>query len=248
MYESLSDSNIKIKAQIAEKEKLISDLDAYARSVAHDLKNPITNIIGFCDIIDKNIKNNDPDIARKHLTVIIEQSHKMNAIVNGLLMLARIRNDAMELYPVSMEEPFNEAMLRLKNDFDDRAAGIQMPGSWPRVMGNTIWIEEIWSNLISNALKYGGSPPEIAVGYEILPGFGYRFWIKDNGEGLDQESSKKLFSDFERLGRKDAQGFGLGLSIVKRIVNKLGGEVYVDSLHQKGAGCIFSFTLKSASQ
>jgi signal transduction histidine kinase len=120
-----------------------------------------------------------------------------------------------------------------------------MPEEWPYVYGYTQWVEQVWINLINNALKYGGNPPEIRIGYTRESPSSVRFWIKDNGKGLPPASLQKLFNDFERLGNKDTDGTGLGLSIVKRLINKMGGVISVESTNQPGEGCTFSFTLMS---
>ena len=114
-------------------------------------------------------------------------------------------------------------------------------------MGNQQWIEEVWVNLISNAIKYGGNPPVIHIGFEETSPTTYRFWVRDNGKGLTANSFEKIFEDFERLGRKEVEGHGFGLAIVKRIVEKLGGQVKVSSTNKPGDGCVFSFTLLSTS-
>ena len=99
---------------------------------------------------------------------------------------------------------------------------------------------------MSNAIKYGGDPPEITLGYDKTNTGFIRFWIQDNGIGLNPSEVGKLFIDFERLGHKNIEGHGLGLSIVKRIVEKLGGEVSVTSENISGNGSVFSFTLRLA--
>jgi signal transduction histidine kinase len=103
----------------------------------------------------------------------------------------------------------------------------------------------VWSNYIINALKYGGKPPRLEFGSDPLPGEMVRFWLKDNGDGISPENQQQLFTPFERLGKIYARGEGLGLSIVKRIVENLGGEVGVESQGLPGEGSTFSFTLRA---
>ena len=111
-------------------------------------------------------------------------------------------------------------------------------------MGYGPWIEEVWSNYISNAMKYGGQPPQVTLGYDVLTNGWVRFWVKDNGPGIDPVAQKRLFQEFERLDQKRAQGYGLGLSVVRRIMERLGGEVGVESA--VGVGSLFFFTLPVA--
>jgi signal transduction histidine kinase len=104
-----------------------------------------------------------------------------------------------------------------------------------------MWVEEIWINYISNAIKYGGTPPQITLGSNLQSNGTVCFWVHDNGSGITPDDQAKLFIPFSRLEQREAEGHGLGLSIVERIVNKLGGQVAVDSV--PGEGTTFSFTL-----
>ena len=124
---------------------------------------------------------------------------------------------------------------------------IILPDSWPVALGYGPWVEEVWTNYLSNAIKYGGHPPYVTMGATAQADGIIRFWIQDNGSGLTPEQQERLFTPFMRLDQSRAQGHGLGLSIVRRIVEKLGGEVGVKSDGVPGQGSIFSFTLFSAS-
>jgi two-component system sensor histidine kinase/response regulator len=99
----------------------------------------------------------------------------------------------------------------------------------------------VWANYISNAIKYGGRPPHIELGATAQDDGMVRFWVRDNGAGLTPEEQTRLFIPFTRLDQVQVKGHGLGLSIVRRIVGKLGGQVGVES--QVGQGSVFSFTL-----
>ena len=238
------ESNTRLRNEIVSKEKLIEDLDAYARTVAHDLKNPISGVIGLTEFIKDDILNQNQDQAFELLDMLHEQGHKMLKIVDELLLLSRIRKEDIQLVKVDMQSIVNEAINRIYKHHEDRKATFELPETWPEVMGHPQWIEEVWSNLISNAIKYGGKPPKIVMGSEKMDNNCYRFWIQDNGNGLPVESFEKLFTDFERLGKKNVEGHGLGLSITKRIIEKLGGQVFVSSENIPGKGCVFSFTLQ----
>lgn len=241
------ESNIRLKNEILENERLIADLDAYARSVAHDLKNPIGGVIGLTEFIKEDILNQKQEQAFELLDILNEQGHKMLAIVDELLLLSRIRKEDILPVQIDMHSIVKAAINRLGQQVKDRGAKFKIPENWPVVKGNPQWIEEVWVNLISNAIKYGGDPPEIVIGTERLISGWSRFWIQDNGNGLPAELYEKLFTDFERLGQQSIEGHGLGLSITKRIIEKLGGQVLVSSKNIPGKGCIFSFTLAEVS-
>jgi len=237
------ETNVLLRNEILEKEKLIADLDAYARSVAHDLKNPISGMIGLTDFIKDYILSQNTDEALELLEMVNTQSQKMVEIVDELLLLSRIRKEDIVPVKIDMYSIVKEAINRLKYLVESRGAIIEFPEEWPVVMGHGQWIEEVWVNLISNSIKYGGDPPKIVIGSDKVPMGFYRFWISDNGPGISQEFMDKLFVDFERLGQKKVEGHGLGLSITKRIIEKLGGKVFVTSENIPGQGCTFSFLL-----
>jgi signal transduction histidine kinase len=107
-------------------------------------------------------------------------------------------------------------------------------------------VEEIWANYVSNAIKYGGSPPRVELGGDELPDGKVRFWVRDNGVGLSKEDQSKLFRIFTRLGQSDASGHGLGLSIVESIAERLKGQVGVES--EVGQGSLFYFILPAGGR
>jgi signal transduction histidine kinase len=106
----------------------------------------------------------------------------------------------------------------------------------------------VWVNYLSNALKYGGQPPQIELGAAEKSDGMVRFWVRDNGPGLRLDEQARLFTPFTKLSQAQTKGHGLGLSIVRRIVIKLGGEVGVESAGVAGQGCVFSFTLPGIEQ
>ena len=118
---------------------------------------------------------------------------------------------------------------------------ITQPDAWPTAVGYAPWLEEVWTNYISNALKYGGQPPQVTIGATTLDNGMVQFWVQDNGNGIASKDQDKLFAEFSRIDTDRAKGHGLGLSIVKRIIQRLGGEVGVES--QIGQGSKFYFTL-----
>lgn len=127
-------------------------------------------------------------------------------------------------------------------------AQIHVPSYWPLAMGYAPWIEEVWDNYLSNAIKYGGKPPHLELGADELEGGYVCFWVRDDGDGIPQDEQERLFGAFSSVTTNKQMGHGLGLSIVKRIVEKLGGEVWVESSGEPGQGSVFSFTLPAAKE
>jgi signal transduction histidine kinase len=146
---------------------------------------------------------------------------------------------------VNMQEIAADVRERLDLMVQEFKAEVIMPDEWPAAKGYAPWIAEVLANYISNALKYGGRPPRIELGATPENGR-VKFWVRDNGEGLTPEQQTQLFRPFTRLSQEnEVEGHGLGLSIVHRIVEKLGGEVGVEST--KGEGSVFSFSLPASS-
>jgi signal transduction histidine kinase len=140
-----------------------------------------------------------------------------------------------------MESAFHEVRSRLEEMIIKHDAEIMVVSDLPAAFAYGPWIEQVWTNLLSNAIKYGGQPPCVEVGAAELDDGTVRYWVKDNGQGLSQEQSSRLFKPFSRLHTKSVSGHGLGLSIARRIVDRLGGEIGVES--ELGQGSTFFFTM-----
>jgi signal transduction histidine kinase len=164
----------------------------------------------------------------------------MESIINELLLLAGVRKTAVEPTPLEMALVVDEARQRLAYMIEQTGAQVSIAADWPVALGYGPWIEEVWVNYLANALRYGGQPPTIEVGGDNANGMA-RFWVRDEGPGLSAEDQAKLFRPFTQLNQVRTKGHGLGLSIVRRIVEKLGGQVGVES--EPGQGALFYFTL-----
>jgi signal transduction histidine kinase len=222
-------------------------LDAFAHSVAHDLKNPLTLIVGFADMLRDSLDTIPKETVFESLNTIVEYGIKMSSIVDALLLLASVGGgNEVETEPVNMDYITREVIKRMEHTFKEYKAELVLPPFWPVAMGYGPWLEEVWYNYLSNAVKYGGRPPVLHLGCDTSDNGALRFWVKDNGPGLNLDNSMALFMPQSRKRRdRTVSGHGLGLSIVHRIIDRLGGEVGVES--QPGEGSTFYFTLPAAS-
>ena len=230
-----------------EREQLIADLNAYAHSVAHDLKNPVGVILGFADMLERDLATLAPAEIGNAARAITRSGHKLIGIIDDLLLFAQVQSTAVEVGPLDMATLVAEALFRLSHLRAEYRAEISLPAAWPVALGHAQWVEEVWVNYISNALKYGGRPPRVELGYDLLPAGSVRFWVNDNGDGIPPERCAQLFAPFARFAPASVGGHGLGLSIVRRIVGKLGGEAGVESDGVPGQGSLFYFTLPAAN-
>lgn len=220
------------------------ELDAFAHTVAHDLRNPLNIILGYAELLNRRILPED-SLGIQAAQGLLRSAMKMADIINALLLLAGVRQQALPKFtPVDMSQVVQEALKRLGIVLERTQAEIVLPDHWPTVWSYAPWLEEVWVNYIDNALKYGGQPPRVELGATLLPDDRVRFWVRDNGPGMSQEQQAHLFIPFQRLGSHTAEGHGLGLSIVRRIMDRLGGEAGVESA--PGEGSTFFFTLSAA--
>jgi PAS domain S-box-containing protein len=230
-----------------DRERLIADLNAYAHSVAHDLKNPVGVIIGFADMLERDLNTFSPREIGELAQAIARSGQKLNGIIDELLLFAQVQNAEVQAGPLDMATVVAEALFRLSHLKAEYHAEISLPDSWPVASGYAQWVEEVWVNYIGNALKYGGRPPQVQIGSDLqLDGF-LRFWVRDNGDGISPDTCAQLFAPFARFAPTRAAGHGLGLSIAQRVVEKLGGQVGVESEGLPGRGSLFFFTLPAAS-
>lgn len=218
-------------------------LESFAHTVAHDLKGPLSTIIGSAEFLKFADESWPIDDLRELTNIIAESSHKMLDIINGLLLLASVGQQNAEITPVEMSNAFSEARSRLEDMIEMHQAEVVVVSELPPSWGYGPWVEQVWTNLLSNAVRYGGQPPSVQVGATEMDDGSIRYWVKDNGKGLTEGQQARLFKPFTRLHDKPVSGHGLGLSIARRIVDRLGGEIGVES--ELGTGCVFYFTLSA---
>lgn len=238
--------SIMLLYDITEQRRAISELDAYAHTVAHDLKNPLSNIILLAEMVTMFENEDLSEHILERITSIHDNAEKMNEIIDALLTFARIRRASdVELVTLDSQHIVESVLKRYQGKIAERMALIQRPQTWHAARGHAAWVEEIWANYISNAIKYGGETPLIKLGSDLQDDGMVRFWVKDNGAGMTEEQAHSLFTPSKRLEQhQNIEGHGFGLSIVQRIVERLGGTVGVDSV--AGMGSTFYFTLPAA--
>ncbi|MGD2206411.1 MAG: HAMP domain-containing sensor histidine kinase [Anaerolineae bacterium] len=228
------------------------ELDAFAHTVAHDLKEPVSVVVGFAEFLLQNLETMSPQDVAEGLRYVLKTSRQLDRIIEELMLLTGVRTQEVVPEPLDMGHIVEESIERLRVLIEEQHAQITLidKEAWPVALGYAPWIAEVWANYISNAIKYGGRPPRVELGAEQatdLPASHpamIRFWVRDNGPGLSTEAQIDLFAPFSRLEQIRAKGHGLGLSVVRRIVEKLSGEVGVES--ELGRGSTFFFTLPVA--
>ncbi|WP_346860239.1 histidine kinase N-terminal 7TM domain-containing protein [uncultured Draconibacterium sp.] len=239
----LKNSNKQLLQEVEKNEKLIEDLDSFAHTLAHDLKNSLGSIFSSSELVIELFEENNKELILDLLTMIRDSSRHTIDLTNELLKMATAGHQDVEKEAVDMAGTFLLAQKQLSETIAQKEAQITTPATWEPALGYSAWIVEVWINYLGNALKYAGDAPKIEVGCDKPKGNKVRFWIKDSGDGIPKDQQHKLFEKHVRLAPEKALGYGLGLSIVKRIVEKLDGTVGVKSTGLKGEGSLFYFTL-----
>ncbi|NTU64619.1 MAG: PAS domain-containing protein, partial [Chloroflexi bacterium] len=206
------------------------ELDAFAHTVAHDLKHPLTAMIGYSQSLKRSMRNMPAEQADAALDKIASSGEKMAAIVDALLLLSQVRLvEELRLTPLDMSAIVAGALERLSVLKTECQAEIVLPDRWPTALGHGPWVEEVWVNYLSNAFKYGGAAPRIELNAREQVDDAsdqrpmVRFWVRDYGPGIAPEKRADLFAPLSQVSSASDRR-GLGLSIVQRIVTRLGGE------------------------
>jgi signal transduction histidine kinase len=245
-----------VHERTAQLEARNEELNAFAHTVAHDLKGPLSVSMGYAETLRDLCDVLPADELQGHLSVLERNGRKMKSIIEELMLLAGVRQMEVELELLDMASIVAEAWKRLDYLIEEHQAEITRPPaeSWPVALGYGPWIEEVWVNYISNAIRYGGDPPRVELGFDEsadqpvsagafvgLPTDSMIcFWVRDNGYGLTPEEQARLFTPFTQLSQVRARGHGLGLSIVRRIMDKLDGRAWVESNLSQGSTFFFA--------
>lgn len=234
--------NLQVKnAELADKNR---ELNAFTRTVAHDLKTPVTNLISLSELLLEEHSGGLHAQALQSLQHILKSGENMLSLIRALQLLERVSSQEITLAPVDMGYIVVQVKQRLFQMFKQYQGELILPQNWPMVQCYAPWVEEIWANYLTNGLKYGGRPPRLELGSTPCEDM-IRFWVRDNGHGLNAEAQSQLFTPFSWVTHKRSEdGHGLGLYVARRIVNRMGGEVGVES--KEGGGSLFYFTLMAS--
>ncbi len=241
---TLQDMRRRLQEKNEQLQQQNKELDAFAHTVAHDLKSPLSKIIGSLSILQEYVWPMLDEELQGVMRISLKAGQDMANIIDELLLLAGVRKGEIEVVPLDMADIVARSQNRLSHIIEAYQAEIITPSDWPPALGYAPWIEEVWTNYLSNGLKYGGQPPKLELGATPQADGMIRFWIRDNGPGLTPEAQAALFTEFTRLSEVRIEGYGLGLSIVRRIMDKLEGLVGVES--EVSQGSTFYFALPGA--
>ncbi|RJP60445.1 MAG: PAS domain S-box protein [Candidatus Auribacter fodinae] len=221
-----------------------AEMERFLYTVSHDLKSPLVTIEGFLNIVKKDLKKNDTSKLQSFISRMLNASVKMRELLDDLLNLSRIGRVVNEYEDVSFRDIVNDAMELLSVSIEKKNIKITVEDNLPTVRGDRQRLTEVVMNLLENAIKFTSSEknPVITVGTKKGED-GVIYFVKDNGIGIDPIYFEKIFGLFNKLD-PNSEGTGVGLALIKRIIECHNGKIWVESNGQ-GKGCTFCFTIKA---
>ena len=227
-------------------EEALLELNTFAYSVAHDLRAPLRAIAGFSDLLREDYAAKLPAAAWEYVLRITENAKRMDTLIMDLLTYSRLTREQMPNETVELRSLLAEILVRLEPEVQLSGAHLDVSGPYPRVLAHRISLDQVISNLLTNAIKFvaAGVPPRIRILIQERRDR-VRLWVEDNGIGIAPEHRDRIFGVFQRLhSLADYSGTGIGLAIVKRAMERMGGQVGVES--EPGKGSRFWIELKRA--
>jgi PAS domain S-box-containing protein len=241
--------NAALEAELDQRQNLINELEnknaeleRFTYTVSHDLKSPLVTITGFLGYLEKDAMNGNAERVRSSINRIAAAAKKMQSLLNDLLELSRIGRLMNAPENIPFGEIVHEAIDRVRGRLDEVNAMIEIQRDFPIVNGDRVRLVEVVQNLVENAVKY--SNPQVRLRIEIgMDGQNERgcpiFHVRDNGIGIEPQFHERIFGLFNKLDVQ-SEGMGIGLSLVKRIIEVHNGRIWVESEIGKGATFYFS--------
>jgi len=227
------------------------ELEEFAYVASHDLQEPLRMVSSYTQLLGKRYKGRLDADADDFIDFAVDGAARMQRLIADLLSYSRVGTKGRALGPTPSHTALLQALLNLRSAIEESGATVEH-GQLPMVMGDPMQLEQLFQNLVGNALKYrSAAPPRISVSavrgdQRADPEAPWTFAVTDNGIGIDAEYHERIFGMFQRLhGRDEFAGTGIGLAIARKIAERHGGSISVES--QPGAGSTFRFTLRPTS-
>jgi signal transduction histidine kinase len=245
LQESIQHELIIQEKLVQQLEKKNEELERFTYTASHDLKAPLITIRGYLGYIEKDAKSGNYQRLLKDTQRIGEATEKMHRLLSELLELSRISRIINKAEETLFADIVKDALERVENQIQERKVKIKVADELESVVVDKERMIEVVQNLVDNAIKFMGGQknPKIEIGLEKREGTNVYF-VKDNGMGIRKEFQEKIFGLFDKLDG-DSEGTGIGLALVKRIIEVHGGKIWVES--EEGKGATFYFTLPEST-
>jgi PAS domain S-box-containing protein len=226
-----------VQQRTASLTEALGELEAFSYSLSHDMRAPLRAIQSFTDIVLSDYSTAIPSEARQHLEKVMRAARRLDQLVLDVLALTRASRQNLALEPVDLE-PLIQSLIQERPDFQPPQAEVQVEPPLYSVLGHESFVNQCLTNLLGNAVKFvaSGVKPRIRIWAELSPPSSVRLWIEDNGIGINKATQSRLFQMFERVhSGREYEGSGIGLAIVRKAVERMGGAVGLESEPGKGS-------------
>ena len=234
----------KLEETVAQLEESNERLEQFAYAASHDLQEPLRMVSSYLQLIENRYADELDDDGREFIEFAVDGADRMREMIEGLLEYSRVETRGDPLKPLDLDAVLDDVLSDLRIQIEEANAEVTAD-TLPRVEGDASQLRQVLQNLLSNAITYSGdAPPRVHVGAERR-GDEWVVSVSDEGIGIDPEDQGSVFEVFQRLhSREKHEGTGIGLALCERIVERHGGEIWVES--EPGEGSTFSFTLPAA--
>jgi light-regulated signal transduction histidine kinase (bacteriophytochrome) len=245
MFTEVITEKIKVQEDLKKlNKKLIEsnkELEQFAYVASHDLQEPLRMVSSFLQLLEKKYKSQLDEAAHQYIHFAVDGSERMKTLINDLLKFSRVGTTVEEISEVDCNLLIKNVIKVYEEKINESGAKINV-NKLPVVRANKTQVEQLFQNLIGNALKYRGNDvPCIEIGASDQAA-GWVFYIKDNGIGIEKKFYDKVFVIFQRLhGKNEYGGTGIGLAICKKIVERHGGKIWIESEPGNGTTFYFNF-------
>jgi light-regulated signal transduction histidine kinase (bacteriophytochrome) len=223
-------------------ERSNAELEQFAYVASHDLQEPLRMVASYCQLLERRYRDAVGDEGREFISYAVDGATRMQALINDLLTYSRVGRQEQQLEETNTAELVDRVLINLSTATAESGTSVSV-GELPVVLGDASQLNRLFQNLIGNAIKFRGErAPEIRVEARRDDEDAWVFSIQDNGIGIDPKHADRVFAIFQRLhSRAEYAGTGIGLAVCKKIVERHGGRIWLES--EPGAGTTFLFTL-----
>ncbi|WP_454062325.1 ATP-binding protein [Candidatus Nitrospira salsa] len=236
----------KTEQQHLEIERSQQELEQFTHRASHDLQAPVRRIITFLELLQKELNGNLSDRSQDYIARSLKSAYHMRRLIKALLDYSLLGGAAKPFVSVNLNQVVQEALTQLEQSIQETQANITV-ASLPTMMGNELFLQQLFQNLIGNALKFRSEkPPRIQIFASDI-GTKWNITVSDNGVGIPGDATEKIFAVFQRLDNgSKTDGLGIGLALCKKVMEMHGGSIWVDSVEGEGSKFCMTF-LKAVS-